>query len=558
MVVSLTKPIKLHSMRHDMCELTPEQCAWKSQKWLDWYHADRDYAQSTVYFMVAMIGFFGICNALSRGGIKHRKVLAAWRWASYRNYRARSWYSPPAGIVGLGLAGAVFVAGLLLAAQPYYWPNTKVPKLSYGNSPPIATRAGWMAVALLPFVIAFASKWNFVTFITGVSHEKLQVFHRWTSWAMYVLALVHTFPFIVFHIWKGDMMMQYKTTIWYWSGIAALLPQTWLTILSLGPVRNRYYEFFKSMHYVMTILFVVFFFLHCNFRLSSWDYFIATAVVYGLSLFASWGKTYLQPSHTAVLESLGERMVRVTVPTSMKWRPAQHVFLRFTTMGAHSATSHPFTICSLPAPTSSKEPGAGPSELKFYIRPHGGLTGRLGTVAEGRPGSAMPVTLEGPYGGLTKDLGKFERVLVVAGGSGASLIVPVLESVGGRVPVHVIWCVKTSAALSWPSADFLRLSSATTTVSVYITGGQLNTEKNIAAMSATPGVDVNATGCRPDLAALIRTEAAAVKSMALAACGPASLLFDVQNAAAGLQLRILAGTAGPLEEVYLHAEHFAW
>jgi ferric-chelate reductase len=49
----------------------------------------------------------------------------------------------------------------------------------------------------------FAFKWNFVTFITGVTHEKLQVFHRWTSWAMFVLALVHTFPFIVYHIWKG-------------------------------------------------------------------------------------------------------------------------------------------------------------------------------------------------------------------------------------------------------------------------------------------------------------------------------------------------------------------
>jgi hypothetical protein len=40
---------------------------------------------------------------------------------------------------------------LTLGPKPYYWPNTK--KLSYGGSPPIATRTGWMALALLLFVM---------------------------------------------------------------------------------------------------------------------------------------------------------------------------------------------------------------------------------------------------------------------------------------------------------------------------------------------------------------------------------------------------------------------
>jgi hypothetical protein len=52
-----------------------------------------------------------------------------------------------------------------------------------------------------------SSKLNCITFLTGISHEKLMVFHRWTSWAMFVLALGHTFPFIVVHIQKGDMML---------------------------------------------------------------------------------------------------------------------------------------------------------------------------------------------------------------------------------------------------------------------------------------------------------------------------------------------------------------
>jgi hypothetical protein len=47
--------------------------------------------------------------------------------------------------------------------------------VSYGGSPPLATRTGWMAIALLPFVIALSSKANYITALTGVPHEKLQV-----------------------------------------------------------------------------------------------------------------------------------------------------------------------------------------------------------------------------------------------------------------------------------------------------------------------------------------------------------------------------------------------
>lgn len=44
----------------------------------------------------------------------------------------------------------LFVA-MTLAAKPYYWPNTH--EISYGNSPPIATRAGWLALGCLPFLL---------------------------------------------------------------------------------------------------------------------------------------------------------------------------------------------------------------------------------------------------------------------------------------------------------------------------------------------------------------------------------------------------------------------
>ena len=76
-----------------------------------------------------------------------------------------------------------------------------------------------------------------ISAITGIPPEKLQVFHHWTSYAMFVLALIHTFPYIIFHIQKGDMVKQWKTSIVYWTGIPALLSQTYLTVMSLPSIR---------------------------------------------------------------------------------------------------------------------------------------------------------------------------------------------------------------------------------------------------------------------------------------------------------------------------------
>ena len=62
---------------------------------------------------------------------------------------------------------------MTLGPQPYYWPNTET--VSYGSSPPIATRSSYMALGLFPFVVLLSAKANWVTLVTGISHKKLQV-----------------------------------------------------------------------------------------------------------------------------------------------------------------------------------------------------------------------------------------------------------------------------------------------------------------------------------------------------------------------------------------------
>lgn len=52
---------------------------------------------------------------------------------------------------GLSSTNHVHLLAMTLGPRPYYWPNTK--EISYGNSPPIATRTGFMALACMPFLM---------------------------------------------------------------------------------------------------------------------------------------------------------------------------------------------------------------------------------------------------------------------------------------------------------------------------------------------------------------------------------------------------------------------
>ncbi|KZT74826.1 hypothetical protein DAEQUDRAFT_659508 [Daedalea quercina L-15889] len=616
----LDAPVMLHSSREDTCTLTPEQCAYRDGFWRYWYQSDHRYALTTVYFMIAMIGLFIVGRVLARIDAPSLRRNALWRRAhawlraiGYRGFRIQRlrWYSPSLGYLLVALAGTVFFFGLTLGPKPYYWPNTKT--LSYGSSPPLATRAGWMGLALLPFVIVLAAKANWATVVTGISHEKLQVFHRYCSYAMLVLALVHTFPFIVYHIWYGDMMEQWRTDLDYWTGVAALIPQAWLTFMSFGPIRNRYYEFFKSTHYLAALVFVLFLFFHCDFRLSSWDYFIATGCLYVSSLLFSQIRTFFAygTSHKAHLAIIPGEMIQVTIPVrkaasaipvNMTWGPGQHMFVRFLGLGWCSISSHPFTISSLPPAHDSKEEPV----LKFVVRPGSGVTAKLYQLAKTSPGLGVHVTLDGPYGGMSRSLERFDRVLVVAGGSGAGFTLPVIEAVlrsnvtragvgtgdekhSGRsaTQLRVVVTTRDARARDWYTAELAALLAAYGTragggedalvhATVYLTGlaaadasipsllaGRSSSSEDGDKDKQLTEPSVAAAGIawhdgRPDLPALVNTCArAGGGAMAVTVCGPANMQYDVRNAAAAVQSAVVANGSGGASEVYMHTEPFA-
>ena len=482
---------------------------------------------------------------------------------------------------------------MTLGKRPYYWPNTT--EVNYGDSPPIATRSGWMSLACLPFVLTLAAKENPISLLTRVAYEKLNVFHRWLSWAMYALALVHTFPFIVHHRQEGDMGTQWGTSAYYWTGVIALLAQTWLSFMSLGPIRNRYYELFKATHLLSAAIFFIFLFIHCGFNLTSADYLIAAAVLYFLCWCAATLRTLFEhrsASPRASLELLPHNVVKISVPTTSPWNPGQHIFLRFLSRDVHSLSAHPFTISSLPRRNESASAEIA-HEMVFYVHPRGGYTGRLAALARQKPNCKVRVSLDGPYGGMKdRSLGEFERAIIISGGAGAGFVLSVLEDVlrrgaaKGAMDVRVVFSTRKSEHAVWfqeqVAALLTEYKSTGVGIDVHVTGsegegsvrsntkgmrssevagarkGDIDYEKEEEEVSSSEGDELTTPTIagRPDTRAVV---AQAVEGFSggvgIAVCGPENMLFDVRNAVAGAQEKV--GSRGPTE-IYLYSEHFGW
>jgi hypothetical protein len=173
---------------------------------------DTDYEMSVLYTDKSTMKFFPREGPLPSGPKTQSSVssfapvnnlVALFRFVFYRPLRQinvrKGWRPivfPSLSIIFIVVAA--FSVGILYSCvpQPLFWDS-----IAYG-SPPLAIRSGMMAVALLPWIVALSTKANLITMVTGISHERLNVLHRWAAYLCLVLSVLHTVPFYVTPIWE--------------------------------------------------------------------------------------------------------------------------------------------------------------------------------------------------------------------------------------------------------------------------------------------------------------------------------------------------------------------
>ena len=315
-------------------------------------------------------------------------------------------------------------------------------------------------------------------------------------------------------------------------------------------------------------------------------------MLYALSWLYSQCRIYFEHGlkHRAHLTLETNNMVKITIDTNAEWKPGQHIYLRFLTQGVHALTAHPFTICSLPGAREN-----GRNRMVFYVRALGGLTGRLGRLAEKNPGMSVPVLLDGPYGGVQERwFSGFDHSVVVGGGAGAGLTIALARhflAQSRRSPNHsgkmtlVVssrdrglrrWYLEALAeAVAELGEGVVTAQDSGLSVRIHETGGaELSTESSSGHDNGVEKVvtsdrvhETSHTGLnsvetgihkgRPELFGLCRGVIAAENgSVGLVVCGPGSMVHDVGRIAASAQGSITKGGAGA-SEVWFHKESFS-
>jgi hypothetical protein len=140
--------------------------------------------------------------------------MAAWRWVFYHPIpalRLRKRWRPIAfpgiNVLVLVFAALAFVILYCFIPQPLYWSN-----ILFG-SPPLAIRAGMIAVAMMPWIVALSMKANFISMMTGIGHERLNVLHRWLAYLCLLLSLVHMIPFYITPVWTNGALAEFTAAI---------------------------------------------------------------------------------------------------------------------------------------------------------------------------------------------------------------------------------------------------------------------------------------------------------------------------------------------------------
>jgi predicted ferric reductase len=319
--------------------------------------------------------------------------------------------------------------------------------------------------------------------------------------------------------------------------------------------RRLSYEFFLFQHIVSAIAYLVFLFLHTRNLFASWFYLWATVAIYAgaiaaRTLYTIWWKF---GTTQATVSTLVDNAVRVSIGVTTakgQWRPGQHVFIRFLALAPFQ--SHPFTIASI------EEDG----ELRLIIKRRKGLTDSLfNKVHQLKEPWRTTVLIDGPYGGVSRDPGSFDTVVLVAGGVGVTFTLPILKDLVRRMQEHgklrcsnvvFVWTVRSESNLDWLLTEIESCLSPENGVQIkfFVTDGKSSSFAS-SEKSLVPSMTVEYR--RPDLASVFPKVFDDERICVLGA-GPEGLIASLNAEVANLQTILIQERRNG--EVFLHAETF--
>ncbi|KAI0743320.1 ferric reductase like transmembrane component-domain-containing protein [Irpex lacteus] len=320
-----------------------------------------------------------------------------------------------------------------------------------------ANRGGFLALAQFPVVFLFATKNSIVSFLLGPGngYERLNYVHRWAGRGLFICALIHGALWIRNHLQYGlPILGQQKET----SGVAAFGVLCVIVLTSLRPPRRMFHQVFFISH---ILGFVAFFITVCYHTTYATPWIFPPLAFYGLDLLM---RMFRYTIKDATLVPVDNQMTLIHIhDCDAGWEAGQHLRLRVFFNG-RLFEAHPLSVVSAPPSISS----ISTRTLTLAARVRGDWTRALNEYATGEQeriscckesaknsGVPVQVMFDGAYGGCSIDLGDYESVLLIAGGSGATFTIGMLDDIVGRCVklgraggektrrIEFVWCIKS-------------------------------------------------------------------------------------------------------------------
>lgn len=272
-----------------------------------------------------------------------------------------------------------------------------------------------------------------LAFLTAYSYERLRILHSVAGFTTIIYMAIHAIVYTS-ALAEEDHLEELieKNQI---MGIVAGLSMI-IILVSVLFLRRMRYEVFYIIHVVFAMLVVITAAMHrpAVSKRAVLIMIVAGALWMSDRILRLGRLLWFSYGNNVTVTPLPQGGMRLTLRRS-SWRavPGSHVFLWIPSIRA--AETHPFTVVST-------------NPIELVVKAHDGFTRDLLAYAEKNPGAALRASIDGPYGTLPNFM-NFDRVVLVAGGSGASFTFGVALNIARRFSpqatrpiIDFIWVVR--------------------------------------------------------------------------------------------------------------------
>lgn len=422
-------------------------------------------------------------------------------------------------------------------AQPHPWGLTpKDETLFY-----IGQRTGHFAFGLLPLLILFSSRNNFLLWITNWSYSTYILLHRWVARIFAIQAIVHSITLLVMYKGWGFFLTESAKPYWNWGIVATVLTCAML-ILSHIYFRRLAYEAFLILHILLAIFVIVGCWYHVvlEFNHNFYDnWLFAACAVWSFDRLLRVLRMAKNGARRAIVTEIGPDHVRIDVQ-GVRWasRPGYVAFAYFPLLNPlRPWENHPLSINSTALFRSYKHALTPASTSPEQSLSDGGRDGEKWagkvseanevhntTATEGTTGVTMIVRktagwtrllkshgrlltlLDGPYPlNPSSEILTCDHVLLIGGGIGITALIAWAQA---HPNVKLAWSVKLGAGALVQELDVVL--------------------KNILDKEVVVGERLN-------IEALLRSEAqAGYGKVGVVVCGPEGMCDAVRSGVSGL------------------------